>query len=614
MDKNTLAGMVLLGILFVLFNVINQPSAEKQEELRKKAEQEQVDAAQSGGQINETTAVQAPANNTGASQLGLNTGGEASFEELSNDQIKLTFSSKGGRIFKAELDNFKKAIKTNEAQDITPENVILLDGDNNRFSYDLNIDGTAVSTGDLDFQLASKTANSLTYRMQVDGDSYIDQIYTLKDGDNMLGYDLHLVGMDQHLRANSNIALDWKVDLIQQESDIANERYRTSIYYRYLNDDVTYLSETSDDEEDLEYKDLHWVGMKQQFFNQTLISEKGIKGVNVKTETPKDEKDPTLKTATAALTLGFDGSADARYPMKWYIGENKYDKLKSKEIGLENMVYLGWTLFRWVNLGVIIPLFGFLGKFIGNYGVIILVLTLLIKLVLFPLTFKQFKSMAAMKVIQPEIAAIKEKYPDDAQKVQQETMKLYSSAGVNPLGGCLPMLLQFPILLAMYSFFPSALELRQEQFLWATDLSTYDSIAKLPFGLNIPYYGSHISLFTLLTAGASMFYSRMNSGMQAQDNPQMKIMMYVMPFFLIFIFNSFSAALTFYYFLYNIFSMAQHWIIKAFFINDEQIRAQISENKKKPKKQSKFQKRLEEMMKQQQSKMEQQQKGRSGKK
>lgn len=613
MDKNTLAGLVLLGIIFLVFNVINQPSAEKQEELRKKAEQEQVQATQSDSKVVEQQLNQQPALNTGAKQLGLESGGIASFEELANDQINLTFTSKGGRIFKAELNNFKKAIKTGEAEDTQPDNVILLDGENNRFSYDLNIDGMMVSTGDLDFQLAEKTDNSLTYRMQVDGDSYIDQIYSLKDGDNMVGYDLRLVGMDQHLRANSNIALDWKVDLIQQESDIENERYRTSVYYRYLNDDVTYLSETSDDEEDLEYKDLHWVGMKQQFFNQTLISEKGVKGVKVKTETPKDESDPVLKTATAELTLAFDGSSDARYPMQWYIGENKYDKLKNKEIGLENMVYLGWTLFRWVNLGVIIPLFGFLGKFISNYGIIILVLTLLIKMVLFPLTFKQFKSMAAMKVIQPEIAAIKEKYPKDAQKVQQETMKLYSSAGVNPLGGCLPMLLQFPILLAMYSFFPSALELRQEQFLWATDLSTYDSICNLPFGLNIPYYGSHVSLFTLLTAGASMFYSRMNSGMQAQDNPQMKIMLYVMPFFLIFIFNSFSAALTFYYFLYNIFSMAQHWIIKTFFINEEQIKSQISENKKKPKTQSKFQKRLEDMMKQQQNKMEQKQKGRSDK-
>lgn len=602
MDKNTVIGLVLLGIIFLVFNVVNQPSQEQLEEQRKKAEQEQVDkgneAAGGSGESQEiTTGGKANGSAQAASTLGLEMGGKASFETLENSKMNLQFSSRGGRLHRIELKNHLKASRT--------ENVLLQDGDDNDFSYNFKVDGDPISTSDFNFELTNKTANSLTYRLNIDGDSYIEQQYTLEPDADLMAYEMRMVGMDQHVRSNSNIGLDWQVNMLLQEGDIANERYRTSIYYRFFNDDVTYLSETSDDKEDLEYAELEWVGFKQQFFNQSIISEKPIKGIEIETVTPKHEEH--LKTATAQLALAFDGSSDARYPMKWYIGENRYSTLKEVGYGMENMVYLGWKIFRWVNLWIIIPLFTFLSKFISSYGIIILVLTLLIKTVLFPLTFKQFKSMAAMKIIQPEIAAIKEKHPDDMQKQQQETMKLYSSAGVNPMGGCLPMLLQFPILIAMYSFFPSAIELRQEGFLWADDLSTYDSILNLPF--KIPFYGAHVSLFTLLSAGASVAYSKMNSGMQAQGNPQMKMMMYVMPFFLIFIFNSFSAALTFYYFLYNIFSIAQHMIIEKFFLNEDDIRAQIAENKKKPKKQSGFQKRLEEMVKQQQQKMEQQQKG-----
>ncbi|MDA7501959.1 membrane protein insertase YidC [Chitinophagales bacterium] len=594
MDRNTIIGFILLAILFQLYLFMNPPEQLQEE----KEKTEQVEAAASTDPANSGANATNPAatNSEIAPAIvgGRATGGAGELTTFANDKLSLELSSKGGRIEEVELLDYLKSNREDKIK--------ILEGATNRFDYSFNVDGVNFRTQDYVFEKTFADASRVTYRYTLDENSYLEQEYRMTDDPYIIDYDFRMVGIADHLQPNSQIALNWEVDIMQQEDDSSNERYYSGLYYRYWEKDVENLSEASDAEEELDFDELHWAGMKQQFFNQTLIAKESMKGVKVSSTAPEDEESTILERMEVDLALGYDNEQDKTYSFQWLLSPNDYSNLKSKEMGLENMVYLGWWIFRIVNKYLIMPGFNFLGSFIGNYGIVILLLTLLIKLLLSPLTFKQFKSMAAMKVIQPEVAAIKEKYPDDAQKAQQETMKLYSSAGVNPLGGCLPMMLQMPILIAMYSFFPSALELRQESFLWADDLSTYDSIFNLPF--EIPFYGMHVSLFALLTAIASLMYSRMNSSMQSQDNPQVKIMTTVMPIFLIFIFNSFSAALTFYYFLYNVFSMAQHWIIKRFFVDDDAIRAQIATNKQKPKKEGGFQQRLEKMMREQQQKME----------
>jgi len=316
---------------------------------------------------------------------------------------------------------------------------------------------------------------------------------------------------------------------------------------------------------------------------------------------PEDlEKSETLKWAKADLRIPFQHMPDYHFPMQMYIGPNDYSLLSAYDLNMEKMIPLGKNVFRFFNVWLIIPIFKFLNNYIASYGIIILILTVLIKLLLFPLTYKTYQSSAKMNLLKDDIKQINEKYEKDKQKAQMETMKLYRSAGVNPAGGCLPTLLQMPILFAMYRFFPASIELRQESFLWADDLSTYDSIMQLPF--NIPIYGDHVSLFTLLMTVSSFLYMRVNSQMTPATNEamaaQMKIMQNFMPIMFLGIFNKLAAALTFYFFLSNMFTYLQQFIIKKFFIDDEKLKLQIAKNKTKKVKKSKFQQRLEDLQKQ----------------
>jgi len=598
MDRKPLIGLVLIGILLFLMPIVNPPQEAPEKTTTEAIESVEGVDAEPGTQkevISPTQVQNVPQSNPSVKAAFANSDAAEAFTVLEDDKVKLTFSNKGGRVYKAEIKNFKTA---------EGEPVVLLDGPNNRFNYQLTLNNLPFSSQDMSFSIAEQTENSIAYRLTNEEGAYLENHYTLKTGDDyMLAYDFKMVGFDNTLPHNTIVRLDWKHDLIQQEKHTKNERDKSSVYYSEV-EEIEYLNEMSDElEEETSITGLDWVSFKQQFFNYTLLSEKDFKAHRLSAVAPTNEADPTLKTLRADIEVNYERSPEFVYPFEFYIGPNNYKTLQSKDVGLDRIVYLGWGIFRWVNKGVIIPIFNFLNKGIGSYGLIILILTLIIKTALFPLTRKSYMSFAKMNVLKPEIEELKEKYGKDAQKLQQEQMKLYGKAGVNPIGGCLPQLLQFPILIAMYNFFPSALELRQQGFLWADDLSTYDSIASLPF--TIPFYGDHVSLFTLLSAVSSLAFMKINAQMTPSTGAaasQMKIMQYVMPVFLVFIFNSFSAALTFYFFLSNVISFIQQWVIKKFFIDEDKIRAEMKAKKAKPAKKGGFQKKLEEMLKEQEKK------------
>jgi len=595
MDRNTITAFLLIGLILMVFQFFNRPT---EEELKQQEQQRQEQVAEQQQQSTTNTPAPPPANTAPPEQVMqlFNQSGqqEGTKTTLENDQFAITFDSKGGVIERVELKDYKAA---NGGGPV----VLLEDDPENQFTYEFFVNNMRFSTQDLNFQVTNQDDQSITYRLSAgETGGYIEQKYTLNPNDKfMVDYDLNIVGMQNSI-SDSDLALKWRNNIIQQEENQNNERIKTAIYFMDKDDGLDYLAERTDDDKALEKAPIKWLSMKQQFFNATLVPEKELKAGNLSSKTPTDENDATVNILTANLYIPYDKSQSFSYPMHLYLGPNHYETLKAKGKGMEQIVYMGWTVFRWVNMWVIMPIFNFLSKYIGNYGIVILLLTVFIKMLLFPLTYRSYKSMAKMNILKPDIEALKEKYPDNAQRQQQETMQLYSKAGVNPLGGCLPQMLQMPILIAMYYFFPSIIDLRQESFLWAHDLSTFDSILNLPF--TIPFYGAHVSLFTLLSAGASLAYTQMNAQMQATSNPQMKIMQYIMPFFLIFIFNSFPAALTFYFFLSNLITYAQQFVIKKFIINEDELRKEIKNTARKPKKQSKFQKRLEKMLKDQQMK------------
>jgi YidC/Oxa1 family membrane protein insertase len=413
----------------------------------------------------------------------------------------------------------------------------------------------------------------------------------------MIDFDVNLQGMEQYIAANqSYLNFTWSFDVPRQErpSRFGEDRY-TNINYKFFEDDVDELSKNKSDEEDLTTR-VKWIGFKQLFFNSTIIAEEAFPNAYVRSE--KYEEDPEyLANFHADIAFPYQGTPNESMDMQIYFGPNHYQTLRQYDMDLERLVYLGYAIVRPVNKYIIIPIFNFLRKYISNFGIIILVLTVLIKTVLFPFTYKSYVSQAKMRVLKPEIDEINKKIPKDkAMERQQATMSLYKKAGVNPMGGCLPMLLQFPILIAMFFFYPNSIELRQESFLWAHDLSTYDSIMNLPF--EIPFYGDHVSLFCLLMTATTIISTKLNQqATSSQGMPGMKTMMYIMPVMFLFILNNYSSGLSYYYFLANVITIGQTYIIRST-IDESKIRAQLQVNKKKPVKKSKFQKRLEEVAKQ----------------
>ena len=507
---------------------------------------------------------------------------------LENNLVKVSISSKGGKIKSVQLKNYK----TWDGQPL-----YLMNNDSNVFNLSLSAQNRIINTEELYFT-ASGTAgikNSVNLRLPAGDKKYIEFAYSLPDDSYLVNYQLNVVGLQDVIAQNSSfINVDWKDIVKKQEKSIENERAATTVYYRFADEDVDFIAETKSEKKDLKTK-VQWVAFKQQFFSSVLISDQsGFESPIVETKSD-DKSQRTVKELTAAFSLPYDRKPVQTYNMRFYFGPNNYQDLKKIDnLHLEKLIPLGWGIFGWVNRFLVIPTFHFLDGFNMNYGLIILILTILVRIIILPLTYGSFKSQAKMKVLQPEMAEINEKFGSDPMKKQQETMALYKKAGVNPLGGCIPGLLQLPILIAMFRFFPSSIELRQQSFLWAHDLSTFDSILDLPF--HIPAYGSHVSLFTLLMTVSTIIYTKMNMQMTAATNPQMKWMMYLMPILFLGFFNNYSAGLSYYYFLSNVFGFGQQYLFKAF-LDEDKIHAQIQENKKKPVKKSNFQARLEQIAK-----------------
>jgi YidC/Oxa1 family membrane protein insertase len=440
--------------------------------------------------------------------------------------------------------------------------------------------------------------------------SYIEYVYTVKGNDYMLGYKVNFVGMKGYIAQNTrDMSLLWGTTLLQQEKSLKTEQTQSTIHFMDVAGEVDYLSETEDEKERISTP-VKWVSFKQQFFSATLIAEDKFESTDIETTGFTDNNtDRHVKSMKSAYILPFAIEGDQTYNLKWYFGPNKYKVLRQYGMNLERQIPLGWSFFlmQWINRFAVIPVFNWLESTNMNYGIIILILTILLKIVLFPIAWKTYISSAKMRILKPEIEEIGLKFPkkDDAMKKQQATMALYKKAGVNPMAGCVPMLLQFPILIALFRFFPAAFELRQQPFLWATDLSSYDSIyswtAQIP--LLSQFYGNHISLFTLLMTISTIMYTKMNNDMMGstQQMPGMKTMMYLMPIMFLGFFNNFSAGLSYYYMLANLFTFAQMFVIRRF-VNEDKLHKRIQENKTKPVKKSSFQKRLEDITKQQQQK------------
>ena len=525
--------------------------------------------------------------------------GDNSFIILENNKIELKISPKGGRVYSARLKEYR-------THDSLP--LILFSGDSTIFGFNFfTADNKVVQTNDLYFTPVTEERSysvttgpqSVVLRLKAGEEKYIEYKYTLAPDKYMVDFDVTFKSMEDVIASNQNsLTLDWKMYIPQQEKGRQNEESYTTIKYKYYQDDVDGLklrSNKDTDEADITTK-LSWVAFQDQFFSSVIITKDMFLNGSVKsTKTPASLK--YIKYFSTELGVPFNPGSSNSIAMNLYYGPNHISTLRKEGLELEKLVFLGKNIIGWINRFMIIPVFNWLEKYIGSYGLIILILTIIIKIVLFPLTYKSYQSQAKMQVLKPQVEELGKKFPkkEDAMKKQQATMDLYKRAGVNPMGGCLPMLLQMPILFAMFRFFPVSIELRQEHFLWATDLSTYDSILTLPF--KIPMYGDHVSLFTLLMTASTLLTMKMTGTSPGQDQPGMKLMMYMMPVMFMLILNNFSSGLTYYYFLANILTYFQNIISKRF-IDSDKVLATLEENRKKPLKKSKWQQRLEEAAKQ----------------
>ena len=541
--------------------------------------------------------------------------GEESFSTLENNLMKITFSNKGGRIYSVELKDYL----THETLPL-----MLFDGPETLFGLNFFAQNRSIQTDQLYFKpnVSRKETvvtgpeikkgnegkikfneenpggkESVAFRLEVAPGQYMEYVYTLEYNSFMVDFDLNLQGMNQYIASNqSYLNFSWSFDVPRQErtSKFGEDRY-TNITYKFFEDDVDNLAQNKTDEENLNTR-VKWIGFKQLFFSSTIIADESFPNAQIR-QNKFEENEDYLANFYADIAFPYQGNTNETVGMQFFFGPNHYQTLNQYDVDLERQVYLGYAIVRPVNKYLIIPLFNFLRKYIANFGIIILLLTIFIKSILFPFTYKSYMSQAKMRALKPEIDELGKKFGSDkAMDKQQATMALYKKAGVNPMGGCLPMLLQFPILIAMFFFFPTSIELRQQSFLWAHDLSTYDSILNLPF--DIPFYGSHVSLFCLLMTITTVISTSLNQqAATSQGMPGMKTMMYMMPVMFLFILNNYSSGLSYYYFLANVITIGQTYLIRSF-VDEDKIRAQLQVNKKKPVKRSNFQKRLEDMAKQ----------------
>lgn len=511
---------------------------------------------------------------------------------LKNSLLSVDFSNIGGT---------PKVVNLLDYKNYDSSDLLLIDTNQLQFEYSIPLsNGNVINTSKVEFEQIQSEENSVSYKYSYNGTDII-QTYTLKPKSYNLDYSVKFNGFNNTISPNNRYAeITWKSEIQKLEKTAKDERPVTSVYYKYASDDdIDYLSETKDDDETLT-SNVQWISFKQKFFNHTLINQNNFKeeGIFLESLEPEDESEAYVKKLSAKLFIPIETN-DVVERMAWYFGPNHYPTLKDQNIGLQKIIPLGWGIFGWVNKGLVIPIFNWLNNYFSNYGLIILLLTLIIKLGLFFPMYKVYKSSAKMRILKPELDEIKERTKGDAQKAQQEQMKLYKQAGVSPLGGCLPQLIQMPILFAMFRFFPASIELRQKELWWADDLSSYDSIFDFPNGFEIPFYGDHISLFTLMMTVVTILFTYMNSQNSGQMVGPMKTVMYVMPIMFLGFFNNYAAALSFYYFLSTCITIVQNVVIRKFVIDEDKLHQQIQESKKKKvvMKKSNLQKRLENMAK-----------------
>ena len=532
---------------------------------------------------------------------------------IENKLLKLIISNQGGQIKEA-------LIKKYVTYDSLP--LYIIKDNNNSFNINFGTsDNRILNTKDLFFEptLTENGENQvLSMKLKVADDKFLEYRYEIKPDEYMVDFNIRSQGLNSSINSSQQITLDWNLEAFRNEKSIKYEDQQTQMYYEKEDENIDYLN--IGDSDDSEEVDVNWVGFKQHFFSSILITDEAFKTAELETNTliENEESDTTYTKAfnlKAPLALE---AGEFNYKMNWYIGPNDYKILKNYDRNLKEIVNLGWGIFGFINRYIFIPVFNFLQSFIGNYGLIIILLTIVVRIIMSPLVYKSYLSSAKMKVLRPEMDEINKRLPgkENAMKRQQETMAVQSKAGVSPLSGCIPALLQMPVFFALFRFFPSSIDLRQKGFLWAEDLSAYDSVYKLPF--TIPMYGDHISLFPILASIAIFFYMRMSQSQQMNMQPQqegmpdmqkmMKMMMYFSPIMMLLFFNMYASSLSLYYFVSNLLTVSIMLIIKNYIIDEDKIHAQIQENKKKPKKESKFRKRINDAMKQAQEQQSQQKK------
>jgi YidC/Oxa1 family membrane protein insertase len=622
MDKNTIIGIVLIVLIFLGYTQLTKPS-EKEIAIKRYndsialVEQNKVQATPVAGSTSAKTADSTAVTDTTklADAFGgfsPSAKGQEKFYTLENELIKLTLSSKGGRVSSVQLKKYR-------THDSLP--LILFDEKESSMGFTfVTNNNRVINSSSLYFEPVSTVTKdaqgnqTLILRLKTIGDSYIDFAYTLPANNYMVSFGIKANNMTTVMPAGINsLDMQWTSKIRQQEKGRKFEDRYSAIEYKYVADDVEKMSESKDDQKDLPNK-VKWIAFKDQFFSSILIANEDFSSAKLKSILEKEETN-YLKSYAADLVVGFDPTGKKPTTFRMYFGPNQfkvlaaYDKGVSgdSELKLNKIIPLGWGIFGWINQFAIIPMFNLFSQFISNFGLIILLLTLVIKVVLFPLTYKSYVSSAKMRVLKPEIDEIHAKIPaEKAAERQKATMDLYSKVGVSPLSGCVPSLLQMPLLFAMFSFFPAAIELRQQSFLWATDLSTYDSIMKLPF--EVPFgFGSHVSLFCLLMTATNIIYTKLNmANTTTADQPggaMMKWMMYLMPLMFLFMFNNYASGLSYYYFIATLISILQTYIIRAT-VDEKKILAQLhakrNSNSKNPPKKSGFMDRLEKMQREQQ--------------
>ncbi len=615
MERNTVIGIILLGLLLTIYTIVNQPSDEEIKEkqkkelaLKKKQEADKKNSIETK-KIQESKVITKDSSDTVKKPIPTE-----EIITLHNKKLTVEISTKGGQISSLYLAEFKSyddfAKKLTGKSTSDTKGLCLFKKGDQSTGYVLQDDKKTINSSDLFFEKTNVSSNKIVLTGKTLSGKQIIQTYQLQADSYYIDYSVQLIGFEK----GTNIAFNWKTDFLKTERLLDEQRRVSTVCFDQKTEGFDYLSETSDDEI-LAEDEIKWVSYKQSYFTSILRPEKPIlrngTKMNIRSFSEVEPKYKShIKNYSSTLILGTIDGNETNVRMNWYFGPNEYDILKESGHDYDIILNFGWGLFRWINIYAVQPIFSLLVKNGIGVGIAILLLTLILKVILMPVQWKMFVSSVKMRILKPEIDELNAKFPnkEDAMKKQMEMMNLYKESGASPLAGCLPMLIQMPILIAVFRFFPAAFELRQQPFLWAEDLSSFDSIVDL--GFHVPLYGDHVSLFTLLMSAVTLLYTFMNSGNMQQPQqpgmPNMKVIMYIFPILMIFFFNNYSSGLSYYYFLSTLFSIFIMLAIKYFFVDEEKLKLKMADRKAqhssdgKERKKSRFQEKLEEMQRKQQ--------------